>query len=78
MTDALIRAKVIDVLRRVTTIPRHLGELEQFADEIVDVFERKLASRDRRIVRLVAALDYARQQGVEFLGDDAQLSAQEK
>lgn len=32
--------------------------------------ERSLAQRDRRIVRLLGAMDYARARGIKFLGDE--------
>lgn len=56
--------------RAARVIARAIMAAEGRQREKADRLERKVAARDRRITRLVEALDYARAQGVRFPADD--------
>lgn len=64
--DHFTRSGIIEIAVRNQSVAEYMRHWEGRAEKA----ERTVQHRDRRIARLVEALDYARERGVRFPGDE--------
>lgn len=64
--DHFTKSGIVEIAVRNPSVAEYMRHWEGRAEKA----ERTIEHRNRRIARLVKALDYAREQGVRFPGDD--------